>query len=50
MPFYDSGNIACDISGITTKAPCEVALSHNRWNPSTGAIVLMLARVIRRPI
>ena len=28
--FYYSGNIACDISGITTKAPCEAALMGER--------------------
>ena len=28
--FYYSGNIACDISGITTKAPCETALMGER--------------------
>ena len=30
MPFYDSGNIACDISGITTKAPHEAVLTVER--------------------
>ena len=28
--FYYVGNIACDISGISTKAPCEVALMDER--------------------
>ena len=27
---YYSGNIACDISGISTKAPCEAALMDER--------------------
>ena len=28
--FYYSGNIACDIAGLTTKAPCEAALMGER--------------------
>ena len=28
--FYYVGNIACDISGISTKAPCEAALMDER--------------------
>lgn len=30
MPFYDSGNIACDISGITKKAPCGAPAMNGR--------------------
>ena len=28
--MYDAGDIACDVSGVTTKAPCEVPAIHGR--------------------
>ena len=28
--MYDAGDIACDVSRVTTKAPCEVPAIHGR--------------------
>lgn len=34
--MYDAGDIACDVSRVTTKAPCEAPAIHGRhvWNHS----------------